>query len=138
MGAALELGPAGLVALRADLDRGRLRQIVSRGHRLHHLVTGDAGHATHLVGAPFPGGMLTLFMAAVHARGILYLDRLHSLLERNQCFNGTALRSHVRTPGAMTRLTDSLLLGGTRIHGHDPPHHRLVKALARLLMARQA
>lgn len=39
VGAALELGSSGLVALRADLDRGRLRQIVSVGHRPHHLVT---------------------------------------------------------------------------------------------------
>lgn len=138
MRTALELGPAGLVTLRADLDRGRLRQVVSGGHRLHHLVTGHAGHATHLVGAPLPGSVLTLFMAAVHARGILCLDRLCPLLERHQCFNGIALRSYVRAPRAMTRLTDPLLLGGARVYGHDPPHHRLVKALARLLMARQA
>ena len=29
VGTALELGAAGLMALRADLDRGRLRQVVS-------------------------------------------------------------------------------------------------------------
>lgn len=44
--AALKLGPTGLVTLGADLDRGRLRQVGSVGHRLHHLVTGDARHSS--------------------------------------------------------------------------------------------
>lgn len=45
VGAALELGPSGRMALRADLDRRGLRQVVSVGHRLHHLVAGYARHS---------------------------------------------------------------------------------------------
>src|SRR5574337_74622 len=133
--AALELGPAGLVALRADFDRGRLRQVVSVGHRLHHLMAGHAGHSPHFVRASLPEGVLTLFVAAVHTCGILHLDRLCPLLERHQCLFGTALRIYMRPPRAMARLTVSPLLGGTRVHRHDPPHRRLVEALDRLLMA---
>ena len=42
--AAHELRPSRQMALRADLDLGRLRQVVSVGHRGHNLV---AGHASN-------------------------------------------------------------------------------------------
>ena len=135
VGAALELGAAGLVALRADLDRGRLRQIVSVRHRLHHLVTGDAGYSPYFVGAPLPEGMLTLFVTAIHTRGILQLDRLCPLLERDQCLYGAALCIHVRAPWTMARLTVPPLLGSTRVHRHDAPHFSFVEALVRFPMA---
>lgn len=138
MRAALELSASGLMALRADLDVGRFRQIVSAGHRRHHGMTRDAGHSARFVGASLPEGMLALFVTAVHARGILRLDRLCPLLEGHQCLQCAPLCFYVPAPWTVTRLTSPLLLRRTRVHRHNPPHFCLMKTLSRLLVTRQA
>lgn len=102
-------------------------------------VTVNASNAASLMNTAFPKHLFdVLGMTGAHALGVLHRDRLGALPKRDHSLCGTTSHINVRAPWAMTRLTDPLLLGGTRVHRHDPPHCCLEEALARLPMALQA